>query len=97
MLEVRGISKTYRHKQILQDVSFSLAPGFRLGIAGHNGSGKSTLLSIIARVTPPDEGDVLFDGVSLLHSRTPADLLPGFVPQEDGLPEDLAVKDVLAF
>ncbi|MCL1805316.1 MAG: ABC transporter ATP-binding protein [Clostridiales bacterium] len=97
MLEVRKVSKTYQHKPILRDVSFTLGPGQSLGVAGHNGSGKSTLLSIVAQVLPPDEGEILVDGAPLRRGRGKAGVLFGYVPQENSLLEDLTVRETLAF
>jgi ABC-2 type transport system ATP-binding protein len=44
---------------ILDNVSFSIAPGETLGIMGRNGSGKSTLLKIVAGIYQPDTGRVI--------------------------------------
>ena len=49
----------------LSDISFSIAPGTRVGIVGHTGAGKSTLISLMIRFYDPDEGQVLLDGVDL--------------------------------
>lgn len=46
----------------LQDISFSLEEGQRLGIMGANGSGKSTLLQVIGGVLPPSRGRVVLTG-----------------------------------
>lgn len=46
----------------VQDVSFDVAHGDRLGIIGHNGAGKSTLLKLLARVTPPSKGSIRLRG-----------------------------------
>lgn len=46
----------------LQDVTFDVGAGEAVGIVGHNGSGKSTLLKVLARILPPDEGEVVTRG-----------------------------------
>lgn len=47
---------------VLQDISFSIAPGEALGIVGHNGAGKSTLLKIITGTLAPSGGSVHIEG-----------------------------------
>ena len=46
----------------LDDVSFEVRRGERVGIIGHNGAGKSTLLKLISRVTAPTSGDIWLNG-----------------------------------
>ena len=46
----------------LQDISFSVRKGERIGILGHNGAGKSTLLRLLARIYPPTSGDLAVRG-----------------------------------
>ena len=46
----------------LDDVSFEVAKGERVGIIGHNGAGKSTLLKLISRITAPTSGDIWMNG-----------------------------------
>lgn len=50
------------HVQALQDISFTLFEGDRLGVVGHNGSGKTTLLKVIAGIYEPTKGKVLAAG-----------------------------------
>lgn len=50
------------HVKALDDVSFSLEDGDRLGIVGHNGAGKTTLLKVLAGVYEPDTGHVDVQG-----------------------------------
>jgi lipopolysaccharide transport system ATP-binding protein len=61
-----------REFEALKSLSFSVAPGERLGIIGQNGAGKSTLLKIISRITPPSSGEVVLNGrvASLLEVGT---------------------------
>ena len=46
----------------LDDVSFSIKKGERVGIIGHNGAGKSTLLKLLSRVTAPTSGTISYNG-----------------------------------
>ena len=46
----------------LDDVSFEVSKGERIGIIGHNGAGKSTLLKLISRITAPTAGDIWMNG-----------------------------------
>lgn len=62
MIQFDRVSKAYHgrhlHKQVLQDVSFTIQPGVSLGLCGANGAGKSTLLRLIAGVEYPTQGRV---------------------------------------
>jgi lipopolysaccharide transport system ATP-binding protein len=56
----------------LDDVSFKVEPGDRIGLLGHNGAGKSTLLKVLSRITTPTSGRVALKGrvASLLEVGT---------------------------
>lgn len=64
----------------LDDVSFSVKKGERVGIIGHNGAGKSTLLKLLSRVTGPTKGMISYNGriASMLEVGT------GFHPELTG-------------
>jgi ATP-binding cassette subfamily B protein len=54
---------------VLDDVSFEIPPGTRLGIAGTTGAGKTTLVSLLTRFYDPSSGRILLDGVDLVRYR----------------------------
>ncbi|HEX9638343.1 MAG TPA: ABC transporter ATP-binding protein [Acidobacteriota bacterium] len=53
----------------LQDVSFSIAAGERVGLVGHSGAGKSTVLALLLRLYDPDQGRILVDGFDIRRLR----------------------------
>lgn len=62
MISVENVSKYYPtqlgNKKILDNLSFSLAKGEKVGILGRNGAGKSTLIRLISGVESPSEGEI---------------------------------------
>jgi len=58
MLTAHHLSKTYGIQPILQDVSFSISAGERIGLVGPNGCGKTTLMRILVGDEKPDEGTI---------------------------------------
>ena len=58
LLTIDNLSKAYGDHQVLNQVSFSLPPGQKLGLVGANGVGKSTLLKIIVGELAADSGTV---------------------------------------
>ncbi|MEV6489317.1 ATP-binding cassette domain-containing protein [Actinoplanes sp. NPDC051633] len=76
-LEVRGITKRYGRRTVLDGIDLTVRAGEVLAIVGANGCGKSTLLRICAGLVSPDAGEVR------VHGRL------GYCPQEGGTAERL--------
>ena len=92
-LEVKGISKSFGEKRVLDQVSFSAESGLAMGLLGRNGAGKTTTIRIIMHVFPPDEGQVLLDGQPL-HAETAS---IGYLPEEKGLYPKFKIADQLIY
>jgi ATP-binding cassette subfamily B protein len=66
-IEFRNVCFQYTvaGRRVLNDVSFHIRPGSRVGIAGPSGSGKSTLVNLLTRFYDPTDGAILIDNVDL--------------------------------
>lgn len=62
ILECKNLCKSFGKKQILRDVSFSIAEGDILAFIGPNGSGKTTTIKLILGLQRIDSGSVLING-----------------------------------
>ena len=66
LLQMRRITKRFPGVVALKEVSLELARGEVLALMGENGAGKSTLMKILGGAYPPDEGELLIDGQTVL-------------------------------
>ena len=94
-MQIVDITKRYKKRVILNQVSFAVEEGSCVGILGGNGSGKSTLLSILAGVLQADAGCVYWGKQDLLKEETLRNQLIGYVPQGNPLLEELTAWDNL--
>ena len=70
LLEVRGISKSFRGLRAVGDASFDVQRGAISALIGPNGAGKTTCFNVIAGVYKPDSGSIHFDGAPI-HGLRP--------------------------
>ena len=65
MLCLKGVTKRFGERVVLNDISLEVAAGEYIAIVGDSGIGKSTLLNVIAGLEPVDSGTVLFNDKNL--------------------------------
>ena len=58
VIEIKGVSKSFEHKMLLEDFNMTVPQGAIVGVVGGNGAGKSTLFKMIAGIEKPDTGTV---------------------------------------
>jgi len=61
MIEIKGLTKRFGKRPVVEDVSVTIVPGTITSFIGPNGAGKSTLLSMVSRLLEADTGEVLLD------------------------------------
>tara|TARA_B100000989_G_C19522410_1_gene464897 strand:+ start:843 stop:1559 length:717 start_codon:yes stop_codon:yes gene_type:complete len=89
------VSKSFKSKRALNNVSIEFSNNRINGLLGPNGSGKTTLFNIVAGFLSPDNGNVYLDDISLndksLNIRTKLGI--SYLPQEASIFRDMSVYD----
>ena len=94
-LEIIELSKTYRNKDAVKNISFKINKNEIIGILGPNGCGKTTTIGMILGLLKPTKGKVLINGLEIENKRV--DLLNtlNFISPYIELPKKLTVKQNL--
>src|ERR1700675_403825 len=99
-LVVENLSKEYRggaeRVRALSNVQFSLGPGV-LGLLGPNGAGKSTLMRILATITQPTSGRVLWNETEIARNPDVLRAVLGYLPQDFGVYPNLNAFEFLEY
>ena len=95
-LTIDQISKKYKDKTAVSQVSLKLTPGV-WGLLGANGAGKTTLMRMVAVILKPTEGKVLYDGISIQVLGEKYRDIFGYLPQEFGFYPEFTVQDYLEY
>ncbi len=97
LLEVSNIVAGYGDTEILHGVSVNVDRGEIVTVIGPNGSGKSTLMKTVVGIVPPTEGQIIFNGLSIL-STSPEKIVGSglsYVPQTANVFPNLTIKENL--
>ena len=94
-LGVYHLGKSYRSRQVVQDVSLVVRRGEAVGLLGPNGAGKTTVFYMITGLVRPDKGGIELDGHDVTHlpMYRRARLGIGYLPQEASIFRGLSVED----
>ena len=96
-LETREISKSYRGRKVVDDVTVSVDQGEVVGLLGANGAGKTTSFYMIVGLISPDSGYILVDGADItplpMYKRARRGI--SYLPQEASVFRKLTVEENL--
>ncbi len=94
VLHARGLTKSYRRRRVVDDVSFHVSPGEVVGLLGPNGAGKTTSFNMVVGLVTPDAGQVALGDADLtglpMHLRARRGI--GYLPQEASIFRKLTVR-----
>jgi len=94
-LKATGLAKSYKSRQVVQNLSLELDNGEVVGLLGPNGAGKTTAFYMIVGLVPPDAGRIFLGevDVTLLPMHRRAQLGLGYLPQEASVFRKLSVEN----
>jgi len=97
MIEVTGLSKRYRDRAAVEDLTFTLPEGEILGFLGPNGAGKSTTMKILTGYLPATSGTVKVAGYDVFEEPYEVKRRIGYLPETPPLYPEMTVRGYLRF
>ena len=95
LFDVQHLSKAFGQAKVVNDLSFSIAPGECLGVIGPNGAGKTTTIRMCLGLTRPDAGTITAMGYQMPHDALAIKGRLGVVSQMDTLDPDFTCYENL--
>jgi ABC-2 type transport system ATP-binding protein len=96
-IDVRGLTKRYGTRTVVNDVALQVAAGRICGFLGPNGSGKTTTIRMLCGLLKPDAGEGSCLGLDVLRESREIKRQSGYMTQKFGLYEDLSIRENLEF
>ena len=96
MIRIEHLTKRFRKRAALEDVTLEIEAATITGLLGPNGAGKSTLIGAIVGQVRPDAGDIYIQGVSIIADRRRALRGVGAVFEAPGFYEEFTGRENLA-
>ncbi len=97
MVDVRALVKSYHHRAVVKNLSFSVKRAEIFGLLGPNGAGKTTTLEMIEGIRVPDAGTVLLAGLDVRRQRRAVQRIIGVQLQATTLFPELTLLETLQF
>jgi ABC-2 type transport system ATP-binding protein len=96
-LTITDLGKQYRNDLWgLQNFSLDIKPGI-LGLLGPNGAGKSTFMRMLATITKPTDGNILWNDMDIVKSPDTLRAVLGYLPQDFGVYPNLNAVEFLEY
>jgi lipopolysaccharide export system ATP-binding protein len=95
ILSVQNLSKKYRKREVVRDVSITVNSGEIVGLLGPNGAGKTTSFHMVVGLIASDKGKIFINDhdISYLSMDKRARMGLGYLPQESSIFRKLSVED----
>lgn len=96
-LVLENVTKKYKDKTAVCNISTELTSGQLIGLIGKNGAGKTTLMKMLATIIKPTSGQILFDGQNTVRNPNSVRNTIGYLPQEVSVYPNLTAYEYLNY
>lgn len=96
-IQVQNISKSYKNKKVIKNISFDVKEGELFGLIGPDGAGKTTIFRILTTLLLADEGNATVIGLDVVKNYKTIRTKVGYMPGRFSLYQDLTVEENLTF
>lgn len=96
MLTVKGVYKRYGTFPVLENINLEFSYGV-YGLLAANGAGKTTLMKMLATLSRPNEGEIMWDGTDVHHLGAQYRDMIGYLPQDIGFYPNMSPKQYLEY
>jgi ABC-2 type transport system ATP-binding protein len=97
MIEVSGLTKRFRDRTAVDDLTFTIARGEVVGLLGPNGAGKTTTMRLLAGFLPATSGTARVAGFDVFEQAMEARRRVGYLPETPPLYDSMTVRGYLHF
>jgi len=97
MIEAKNLTKRYRDRVAIENLTFSVNEGEILGFLGPNGAGKTTTMRILSGFVPPSEGSAKIAGFDVFEHPMEVKRRLGYLPETPPLYPEMTVHGYLQF
>jgi ABC-2 type transport system ATP-binding protein len=97
MIEVSGLTKRFRDRAVVDDLTFSIPRGEVVGLLGPNGAGKTTTLRLLTGFLPATSGTARVAGFDVFEQPMEARRRTGYLPENPPLYDSMTVRGYLRF
>ncbi len=97
MIEVKNLTKRFKRRTAVDDLTFSVKRGEVVGFLGPNGAGKTTTMRMLSCYMPADSGSILIGGQDVYTQPDEVRRKIGYMPENNPLPIDMRVREYLKF
>ncbi|MBI5546858.1 MAG: ABC transporter ATP-binding protein [Deltaproteobacteria bacterium] len=97
MIEVKGLTKRYRDRAAIEELSFEVKEGEILGFLGPNGAGKTTTMRVLTGFLPATSGSARVAGFDVFEQPLEVKRRIGYLPEQPPVYTDMTVRAYLKF